>query len=172
VFSTWAGPSRAAEAGSIEALCTILKSSDNRIVLVSLEGINNVLKLSASLAGNPYYRRVRAAKADHDIMQLQNHHNDEIARMATNICENFVLRPVWATDNHSRWPADFQAAVRTMLLVHTRVGETPFSLLPHDVLLHIVEMVAADWELDERVFKESDDVDADVAVGASAGFSF
>jgi hypothetical protein len=145
------------EVGILEALCAALSTPDEKIICVVLEGIKNFMRESAKLNGNPYYRRLRAVKADVQIMELQKHSSSsKIARLAGKICEFLVMRPEWSTDDHWMWPEDFRAAVRTMLLVHARVSATPFSLLPHDVVLRVVETLAADWELDERRFKKEE----------------
>jgi hypothetical protein len=77
----------------IKPLCELLVLPDSRIILVALEGIENVLTLGLKEAGpdgeNPYVRLVEEAEGVEKIDALQSHPNPEIYHKAMEILEMY-----------------------------------------------------------------------------------
>jgi hypothetical protein len=136
------------EAGGVEALCLLLSHSDDDIVKLVLKGLHRVMQKAGSQPNHSFIQRLRAVKADVQIGKLLTHSDVAVHQIAKDLLNFFSLRPLWSPEGHWLWPAEFRVAVRTMLLVHTRVDQTPLSLLPHEVLLLVVEALAAAWEQD------------------------
>jgi importin subunit alpha-1 len=79
--------------GIIEQLCELLASSDTRMILVSLEGLDNVLKQgeSKSKAGvtNAYVQRVEACAGLDKLESLQSHVNVDIYNRVVALLETY-----------------------------------------------------------------------------------
>jgi len=98
--------------GIIEPFCELLTSADPRIIMVALEGIDNLLKvgekLSKSTGMNEYVLLIEEHKGVDNIEALQNHPNTEIYEKSVNILENYFqaeeenqnLAPNVNTTNH------------------------------------------------------------------------
>jgi len=75
----------------IEPLCDLLDGPDPRIVLVALEGLENILKVgekeSKELGFNPYGHMVEECFGLDKLESLQNHKNDDIYEKVVNILE-------------------------------------------------------------------------------------
>lgn len=87
------------EAGALKPLCQLLTASDARIVVVALEGIENILKVGQGLAeqaslrgepaANPYAQLVDDADGVDLIEELQNHANEDVYEKAVSILETY-----------------------------------------------------------------------------------
>ncbi|KAK9829264.1 hypothetical protein WJX72_004853 [[Myrmecia] bisecta] len=82
--------------GAIKPLCDLLTCSDDRIVTVALEGLENILKvgevekeLSGPNGVNPYAQLVDEADGLDKIEELQNHTNEDIYDKAVTILETY-----------------------------------------------------------------------------------
>jgi importin subunit alpha-1 len=82
--------------GCIKPLCDLLTCSDARIIIVALEGLENILKLGQSdqelgVSGgvNPYAALIDEAEGVDKIEELQNHSNEDIYEKAVSILENY-----------------------------------------------------------------------------------
>lgn len=79
--------------GAIKPLCDLLVCSDVRIILVALEGIQNILRVGAEdelhLGYNPYAGYVDEADGLNKIDLLQSHQNGEIFKMSADILEKY-----------------------------------------------------------------------------------
>jgi len=77
----------------IEPLCDLLATSDPRIILVALEGLENILKVGEKDAKetgvNQFTARIEACHGLDKIELLQNHQNNEIYEKAVNILEMY-----------------------------------------------------------------------------------
>jgi importin subunit alpha-1 len=75
----------------IEPLCDLLSAPDNRIILVALEGLENILKVGEKEAKdtgiNEYAALVEECSGIDKLEQLQNHQHNEIYEKAVNILE-------------------------------------------------------------------------------------
>mmetsp|Transcript_45341 Transcript_45341/g.66779 ORF Transcript_45341/g.66779 Transcript_45341/m.66779 type:complete len:563 (+) Transcript_45341:167-1855(+) len=76
------------ELGAIEALCEMLTVADAQIVMVSLEAIENILKLGEKLM-KAYDQLVDESDGLTKIEGLQEHENDDIYKKAVEIIERF-----------------------------------------------------------------------------------
>jgi hypothetical protein len=84
--------------GCIKPLCDLLTCPDPRIVTVSLEGLENILKvgeqekdLGNSCSLNLYARYIDEAEGLEKIENLQTHDNNEIYEKAVKILETYWL---------------------------------------------------------------------------------
>jgi importin subunit alpha-1 len=84
--------------GCIKPLCDLLTCQDARIVTVSLEGLENILKvgeaekdLGATGGINLYARYIDEAEGLEKIENLQTHDNNEIYEKAVKILETYWL---------------------------------------------------------------------------------
>jgi len=81
------------EQNVIEPLCDLLSTSDHRIVLVALEGLENILKVgekdSKETGVNQFAARIEACQGLDKIEHLQNHQNNEIYEKAVSILEMY-----------------------------------------------------------------------------------
>jgi importin subunit alpha-1 len=83
--------------GCIKPLCDLLTCQDARIVTVSLEGLENILKVGEAekdlVAGgiNLYARYIDEAEGLEKIENLQTHDNNEIYEKAVKILETYWL---------------------------------------------------------------------------------
>jgi len=97
----------------IEPMCELLQCSDARIILVALEGLENLLKVgdkeSKDNSSNEYVLLIEEHHGVDYIEQLQNHPNNEIYEKAVIILENYfaaeeedanTVPPVNTTTNH------------------------------------------------------------------------
>lgn len=80
--------------GCIKPLCDLLACSDARIIMVALEGLENILKVGendAKYVGgqNNYSRMIEANKGLDKIDALQRHQNNDIYQKAVNIIEKY-----------------------------------------------------------------------------------
>ena len=79
--------------GCIRPLCDLLTCQDPRIVTVSLEGLENILKVGDEDPGgegvNLYARYIDEAEGLEKIENLQTHHNNEIYEKAVKILETY-----------------------------------------------------------------------------------
>jgi len=74
--------------GCIKPLCDLLACNDNRIILVALEGLENILKVS-DIDNNQYTSLIEAADGLDKIEQLQAHQNNDIYEKAVSILETY-----------------------------------------------------------------------------------
>jgi len=92
----------------MEPLCNLLDCSDPRIILVALEGIENILKVGEKesqqlqLSYNPFCRLVEECQGLDKLEDLQNHKNDDIYEKAVNILELYF----GAEEEEEEWDAD------------------------------------------------------------------
>jgi importin subunit alpha-1 len=84
------------EQGCVRPLVELLDASDPRVILVSLEGIENILRSGAQgetasdqFYDNPYVRYVMAADGIEKLERLQNHANMEIYERSIRILEDY-----------------------------------------------------------------------------------
>jgi len=81
------------QCGCIKPLCDILTCSDARIIIVALEGLENILKIGEkeySITGvNPFASMIEEADGLDKIEQLQNHPNNEIYEKSVKILETY-----------------------------------------------------------------------------------
>jgi importin subunit alpha-1 len=84
------------QAGAIKPLCDLLTCQDARIVIVALEGLENILKVGEAdkeLAGpagvNPYTALVDEAEGLDKVEDLQNHTNEDVYDKAVSLLETF-----------------------------------------------------------------------------------
>jgi len=84
------------QAGAIKPLCDLLTCADARIVIVALEGLENVLKVGEAdreaagpAAVNPYTALVDEAEGLDKIEDLQNHTNEDVYDKAVSLLEAF-----------------------------------------------------------------------------------
>jgi hypothetical protein len=81
------------DSGLIEPFCELLTSADPRIILVALEGIENLLKVGERLSKqtgiNEYVLSIEEHKGVDNIEALQNHPNTEIYEKSIGILENY-----------------------------------------------------------------------------------
>merc|ERR1719158_1539117 len=80
--------------GCIPPLCEFLKVPDLRLIMVALEGIENILDAGNEIAkdngtDNPYVDMVEECKGLETIFQLQTHQNSQIYDKASSIVEDF-----------------------------------------------------------------------------------
>jgi len=80
------------EIGLIEPLCDLLTSSDNKMLVVALEGLENILKVGARAASsksgvNEWARQVEACQGLDKLEGLQNHPNEDIYKRAVELLE-------------------------------------------------------------------------------------
>lgn len=77
----------------IEPLCELLATSDPRIILVALEGLENILKVgekdSKETGVNQFAARIESCHGLDKIELLQNHQNNEIYEKAVSILETY-----------------------------------------------------------------------------------
>jgi len=75
----------------IEPMCELISAPDNRIILVALEGLENILKVGEKEAKdtgiNEYAALVEECRGIDKLEQLQNHQHNEIYEKAVNILE-------------------------------------------------------------------------------------
>jgi HEAT repeat protein len=75
----------------IEPMCELISAPDNRIILVALEGLENILKVGEKEAKdtgiNDYAALVEECRGIDKLEQLQNHQHNEIYEKAVNILE-------------------------------------------------------------------------------------
>jgi len=76
------------QCGCIKPLCDMLSLSDPRIVLVALEGLENILKVGLPDV-HEYTLMIEAAEGVEKIEHLQMNQNREIFQKATGIIENY-----------------------------------------------------------------------------------
>ena len=83
-------------AGCVRPLCDLLACADARIVIVALEGLENILKVGEAekeLAGpagvNPFVALVDEAEGLDKIEELQNHTNEDVYDKAVSVLEAF-----------------------------------------------------------------------------------
>jgi hypothetical protein len=72
---------------AIKPLCDLLTVSDNRVVLVALEGLENILKSTPDYT--EYATAIEAADGLDKIENLQSHHNTDIYNKAVGIIETY-----------------------------------------------------------------------------------
>jgi len=80
------------EQNVIETFCDLLSCSDTRLILLSLESLENLLKVGEREAkddGNQYILLVEEAKGVDRMEALQNHPNNEIYEKAASILETY-----------------------------------------------------------------------------------
>ncbi|KAI9498606.1 armadillo-type protein [Zychaea mexicana] len=83
------------DAGCIKPLCDILMAMDNKITLVALDGLENILRAGESERMhstdglNPYALLIEESGGVDHIHALQSHDNDEIYKKAYNIIDKF-----------------------------------------------------------------------------------
>ena len=81
--------------GCVPPLCDLLENSDAKIVTVALEGLENILKVGATMAEssptgeNPHALTVERAEGLEKIDNLQNHENNDIYERAVKILEKY-----------------------------------------------------------------------------------
>jgi len=75
--------------GVLPPLVEILKCSDPKIVMVALEGIENILKVGNSSEGNKYADIVEECGGVDQIESLQRHDNEEIYKKSVQILQAF-----------------------------------------------------------------------------------
>ncbi|VVT46564.1 uncharacterized protein SAPINGB_P001276 [Magnusiomyces paraingens] len=81
--------------GCIKPLCDMLVSPDNRVIQVSLDGLENILKIGEldkqqnGLAMNQYALYIEAAEGLEKIHACQNNHNEYIYNKAYTIIETY-----------------------------------------------------------------------------------
>jgi len=79
--------------GAIKALCELLDSTDNKTLLVALEGLENILRAGEEdireLGENRYSIEVERSKGVDKIEELQNSNNVEIFEKSNKIIEEF-----------------------------------------------------------------------------------
>lgn len=86
--------------GCIKPFCDLLTQSEPKIVLVALEGLENILKVgeedsvrnNSNMNGppeNPYANDIDACGGKESIYMLQNHSDPEVAKKARKICSYF-----------------------------------------------------------------------------------
>jgi len=72
-------------------MCELISAPDNRIILVALEGLENILKVGEKEAKdtgiNEYAALVEECRGIDKLEQLQNHQHNEIYEKAVNILE-------------------------------------------------------------------------------------
>lgn len=89
----------------IEPLCELLATTDPRIILVALEGLENILKVGEKDAketgSNDFAQKIEACQGLDKIEQLQNHLNNEIYEKAVSILETYFA----AEEDNSVTPA-------------------------------------------------------------------
>eukprot|EP01125_Pyxidicula_operculata_P002972 TRINITY_DN129_c0_g1_i1.p1 TRINITY_DN129_c0_g1~~TRINITY_DN129_c0_g1_i1.p1 ORF type:complete len:518 (-),score=165.53 TRINITY_DN129_c0_g1_i1:226-1779(-) len=73
----------------IEPLCELLTCPDPRIVLVALEGLENVLRSGETFDINPYVGIIEDCNGLDKIENLQNHSNNEIYEKVISILEEY-----------------------------------------------------------------------------------
>ena len=94
--------------GCIKPLCDLLKSTDNKIIQVALDGLENILKVGendkeSTNGVNQYAMFVEEAGGMYSIHNLQHHENLEIVRRPSLYPRKFLLtRFVDSTRNVSR----------------------------------------------------------------------
>jgi len=81
-----------ADQGVVEQMCDLLSSNDSRIVLVALEGLDNILRVGEADAKNKtgvnaYATRVESCSGLDKIESLQNHSNNDVYDKALQIIE-------------------------------------------------------------------------------------
>jgi len=80
------------EQNIIEPLCDLLATTDSRIILVALEGLENILKVGEKDAKgnqNAYAHKIEACYGLDKIEMLQNHQNNEIYEKAVSILQTY-----------------------------------------------------------------------------------
>ena len=82
--------------GAIEALAGLLARSDERVLLVALAGIDNILATGKSRAAeegvsNPYAERLKEGEGLAAVEGLQVSHNGEISKKAVDIIKFFSV---------------------------------------------------------------------------------
>jgi len=75
--------------GCIPPLCDLLSSTDTRIVMVAMEGLENILRVVGDKKGKKYAELVEAADGLDKLEQLQVHQNAEIYEKAVKILETY-----------------------------------------------------------------------------------
>jgi len=75
--------------GVLPPLVEILKCSDPKIVMVALEGIENILKAGESMEGNKHADIVEECGGVDQIESLQRHDNEEIYKKSVQILQAF-----------------------------------------------------------------------------------
>jgi importin subunit alpha-1 len=84
-----------ASQGCIKPLCDILNSMDNKIILVALDGIDNILRVGDMDRGNTdeginmYALMVEECGGLEIIQNLQNHDNEEIFKKAFHLIDRY-----------------------------------------------------------------------------------
>jgi importin subunit alpha-1 len=77
--------------GCIKPLCDLLTCPDPRIVTVSLEGLENILKAGEAEEVNLYAQYIDEAEGLEKIENLQTHDNNEIYVKAVKILESYWM---------------------------------------------------------------------------------
>jgi importin subunit alpha-1 len=84
------------ELGCIKPLCDTLNVNDTRIIVVALEGLENILRVGENIKKmpgsdniNPYARLVESADGLDKIESLQDHPSEDIYEKAVHILESF-----------------------------------------------------------------------------------
>ena len=85
------------EAGVIKPMCDLLTSTDAKIIMVALEGLENILRVGKQDAAgvnenNRYARMVEEEHGLEALEQLQQHDNDDLYLKASG-----VIRDYWGT---------------------------------------------------------------------------
>lgn len=81
--------------GCVPPLCELLEVRDSKIVTVALEGLENILKVGATMAEsdpngeNPHALTIERAQGLDKIDSLQNHENNDIYERAVKILEKY-----------------------------------------------------------------------------------
>lgn len=122
----------------IEPLCDLLDCNDPRIILVALEGVENILKVGdkeAQQTGfNPYCHIVEECFGLDKLEALQNHKNDDIYEKAVNILELYF----GAEEEEEEWDEDAQhlppQASRVTYVPHDGTAPTPTHHNHHHLL--------------------------------------
>eukprot|EP01126_Amoeba_proteus_P038502 TRINITY_DN4016_c0_g1_i15.p1 TRINITY_DN4016_c0_g1~~TRINITY_DN4016_c0_g1_i15.p1 ORF type:complete len:155 (+),score=38.30 TRINITY_DN4016_c0_g1_i15:157-621(+) len=109
----------------IEPMCSLLTCSDTRIVLVALEGLENILKVGekdARQTGINTYSLMLVECGGLDLIEeLQNHQNIEIYEKAINILEMYFAAEEMSDEEDEEGEED---------LSHSCFSGLPFSLAP------------------------------------------
>jgi hypothetical protein len=77
--------------GCIPPLCALLTVHDNKIVLVALEGLENILKVGAKIENNPYALQVEDCNGLDHIFELQGAVHDGVYQKAISITEQVPI---------------------------------------------------------------------------------
>jgi importin subunit alpha-1 len=86
-----------ANQGAIQPLCELLTCPDAKIIMVAMEGLENILRVGKNDAQadpnnvNPYADIVDRCKGLEYLEQLQNHENEDIYKKAVHILQNYFV---------------------------------------------------------------------------------